>query len=70
MTILAEFIRQFDGKSFTRNEYVSFINERANCDVTDIFDQYVDTPGPIPGTVLRENYDSLEVNGAFGDSIQ
>jgi hypothetical protein len=70
MTILAEFIRQFDGKSFTRNEYVSFINERANCDVTDIFDQYIDAPGPIPGTVLRENFDSLEVNGAFGDTIQ
>jgi hypothetical protein len=70
VTILAEFIRQFDGKSFTRNEYVSFINERSDCDVTDIFDQYVDTPGPIPGSVLRENYDSLEVNGVFGDTIQ
>ncbi len=66
-TILAAFVKQFDGKFFRRNEYLAFLNEYSGGDVKDIFDRYVDQTGRIPYSVLLENFNALDSLGAFGD---
>ncbi len=70
ISILSEFLKEFDGKSFYRNEYVTYLNTKGLCDVSDIFSTYVDRPGPIPASVLRDNFNALLSSGAFGDTLQ
>ncbi len=68
-SIIIEFVKQNNNKSFYRGEYIAFLNSRAQNDVSDIFDTYVDTPGPIPGSVLKENLIVLTEYGAFSPEI-
>ncbi len=67
LDILAEFVYQFNGRAFHRNEYISFLNQRSGGDVQQIFSTYVDSPGIIPLSVLEENFDALAELGAFGE---
>ncbi len=65
--ILAEFVNQFHGRAFHRNEYISFLNHYSGGDVQDIFAKYVDSPGAIPMPVLEENFNAMVSFGAFGE---
>ena len=65
--ILGEFVKEYDGKAFYREEYLSYIKEHSGADVSDIFTDYVETIGAIPDSILTENCTALINMGAFGD---
>jgi len=65
--IIAEFVKKHENSAFYKDEYISYINANGNCDVSDIFKKYVDTPGPLSYSLLKETYDTLAAHKAFGD---
>lgn len=67
--VLGAFTNEFDGRAFRRQEYLTYIKSQTGVDVSDIFDIYVDAPGPIPVSVLKDNSAALIDMGAFGDSV-
>lgn len=63
---VAVLCRQFDGKAFTRSDYVTVIQNISQADVGEIFSEYVDKAGVIPDSVLAQSYQYLAAQGAFG----
>jgi predicted metalloprotease with PDZ domain len=66
--VVAATVRTFDGGAFYKPQYIECFRTMAGADVTEIFRDFVDAPGAIPDSVLRENYRWLCAAGAFGDS--
>jgi predicted metalloprotease with PDZ domain len=67
--LLGEFVRQFDGRAFHRQEYVSFLEARSGADISALFATWVDQPGAIPQATLFASLDSLIARGAFGQLL-
>jgi hypothetical protein len=64
--VLGAFVQEFDGKAFTREDYLLFITQYSGADVSVIFQEYVDKAGVIPDSVLFEAHEALMGMGAFG----
>ena len=65
--ILADFVKIYSGSAFHRSDYLGFIETCSTAKVDDIFSMYVDNTGPIPDSVLLNNYNALLAMGAFGN---
>jgi predicted metalloprotease with PDZ domain len=63
--LVGEFCRIHDGGSFTRAEYVGFLESRSGASVASILSAYADQPGAIPVAVLQQAFLALESLAAF-----
>jgi predicted metalloprotease with PDZ domain len=63
--LVGEFCRVHDGGSFTRAEYVGFLESRSGVAVAPILGTYADQPGAIPVAVLQQAFAALESLAAF-----
>lgn len=68
-TLVARFCRTWDGRAFTRDDYMAYLESNSGADLDAFFAQYVDAPGAVPQPVLVSAFDSLRTMGAFGARI-
>ncbi len=67
-TIVADLCREFDGRAFGRNDYLSRIRAHTRTQAVDtLFERYVEEAGAIDTARLRSAYEQLDSLGAFGD---